>query len=306
MKITKAHLREVVREETQNLLLERQLYRMIDEEAAKLGIVLTEEMREGVMDWVRKHKRKLGAAALGAGLGLGAMDLQQRVQDVGHARSAQIQQNIEAGQSYEEKLKNLERKVKDPKIGAFGFSMPDVGGGTALQEPMELFAQLDINEVPDSPVPGAGVHDWARSFEYSAALELIADLKEAQGLIEELEAGNITPSQYEQLRAASLTYPDGPPDTEGRITPNKTEGDFVKDFEFAPVSGELGEVRGRVSGGATHYVPWDQIPEDYHDHQGASKSWYYWNLVTTLINSMEGASSDTSGISQVFYGLPLG
>jgi len=68
MKITKAHLREVVREETQNLLLERQLYRMIDEEAAKLGIVLTEELRESVMDWFDKHKQKLGATAVGLSL----------------------------------------------------------------------------------------------------------------------------------------------------------------------------------------------------------------------------------------------
>ena len=305
MKITKSHLREVVREETQNLLLERQLYRMIDEEARKLGIVLTEEMREGVMDWMRKHKRKLGAAALGAGLGLGAMDLQQRVQDVGHAHSAQIQQNIEVAQSYEEKLKNLERKVKDPNIGAFGVTTPTPGSKTVLQEPMNSFAQLDLNEVPQSATPGAGIHNWGRSFEYSAALELIEDIKEAQELIEELEAGNITPSQYEQLRATSLTYPDGPPDTEGRINPNKTQREFVKDFTFERVPGEIGTVRGRVSAGETYYVPWDQIPEDYHDHQGVSKSWYYWSLVTTLINSMEGASSDTSGISQVFYGLSL-
>ena len=65
MKITKAHLREVVREETQNLLLERQLYRMIDEEAAKLGIILTEEQRRGVMDWFNKHKQKFTAVAAG-------------------------------------------------------------------------------------------------------------------------------------------------------------------------------------------------------------------------------------------------
>ena len=69
MKITKAYLREIVREESQNLLLERQLYRMIDEEAAKLGLVLTEEQKKGVMNWLRRNKQKLAAAAAGLTLG---------------------------------------------------------------------------------------------------------------------------------------------------------------------------------------------------------------------------------------------
>ena len=111
MKITKAHLREVVREETQNLLLERQLYRMIDEEAAKLGIVLTEELRESVMGWLRKHKRKLGIAAAGMGFAGFLHNVQVRVGELDAAtedRIEQIWQDAQAGKETKEgKLKAL-------------------------------------------------------------------------------------------------------------------------------------------------------------------------------------------------------
>lgn len=105
MKITKAHLREVVREETQNLLLERQLYRMIDEEAAKLGIVLTEELREGVMDWLRKHKRKLGAA--GAGLSLAGF--------LGFVHGEVAELDAAEREAYQEMLDDLQAAKEAPE-----------------------------------------------------------------------------------------------------------------------------------------------------------------------------------------------
>ena len=64
MKLTESQLREIILEEIERIELEE----LLDEEAAKLGIVLTEELREGVMDWLRKHKRKLGTAAAGLSL----------------------------------------------------------------------------------------------------------------------------------------------------------------------------------------------------------------------------------------------
>jgi len=64
MKLTESQLREIILEEIERIELEE----LLDEEAAKLGIVLTEELRESVMDWFDKHKQKLGATVVGLSL----------------------------------------------------------------------------------------------------------------------------------------------------------------------------------------------------------------------------------------------
>jgi len=121
MKITKAHLREVVREETQNLLLERQLYRMIDEEAAKLGIVLTEEQRRGVMDWFNKQKRKLGVAAVGISLAGFLGFVHGEVANLDAAQREAYQQMLDDFQAAKEtpegKLKAMEDFLYTPTGG---------------------------------------------------------------------------------------------------------------------------------------------------------------------------------------------
>lgn len=121
MKITKAHLREVVREETQNLLLERQLYRMIDEEAAKLGIVLTEEQRRGVMDWFNKHKQKLGAATAGLTFAGFLSFVHGEVADLDAAQRETYQQMLDDFQAAKEtpegKLKAMEDFLYTPTGG---------------------------------------------------------------------------------------------------------------------------------------------------------------------------------------------
>ena len=121
MKITKAHLREVVREETQNLLLERQLYRMIDEEAAKLGIVLTEEQRESVMGWLRKHKRKLGIAAAGMGFAGFLHNVQVRVGELDAAAEDRIEQIWDDAQA--------EKETKEGKLKALSDFLYTPTGG---------------------------------------------------------------------------------------------------------------------------------------------------------------------------------
>ena len=121
MKITKAHLREVVREETQNLLLEHQLYRMIDEEAAKLGIVLTEEQRKGVMDWFNKQKRRLGAAAIGLTLAGFLSFVHGEVADLSASQQETYQQMLDDFQAAKEtpegKLKAMEDFLYTPTGG---------------------------------------------------------------------------------------------------------------------------------------------------------------------------------------------
>ena len=117
MKITKSYLREIVREETENLLLERDLYRMIDEEAAKLGIVLTEELREGVMDWLRKHKRKLGVAAAGLSLAgfLGAV--QHKVGELEAATQDRLEQIWQDAQAAKETPEGKLKAISDFLFG---------------------------------------------------------------------------------------------------------------------------------------------------------------------------------------------
>lgn len=121
MKITKSHLREVVREETQNLLLERQLYRMIDEEAAKLGIVLTEEQRRGVMDWFNKHKQKFGGVAVGLSLAGFLGFVHGEVANLDAAQREAYQQMLDDFQAAKEtpegKLKAMEDFLYTPTGG---------------------------------------------------------------------------------------------------------------------------------------------------------------------------------------------
>ena len=121
MKITKAYLREIVREESQNLLLERQLYRMIDEEAAKLGLVLTEKQKKGVMNWLRRNKQKLAAAAAGLTLGGFLMYVDHEVGELEAAtqdRVVQMWQNAQAAKETPEgKVKAIEDFLYTPTGG---------------------------------------------------------------------------------------------------------------------------------------------------------------------------------------------
>lgn len=148
MKITKAYLREVVREETQNLLLERQLYRMIDEEAAKLGIVLTEELREGVMDWLRKHKRKLGAA--GAGLSLAGF--------LGFVHGEVAELDAAEREAYQEMLDDLQAAKEAPegKLKAMEDFLYTPSGGNKWiwgeKGSQELFSNYTVDTDGDGTV----------------------------------------------------------------------------------------------------------------------------------------------------------
>ena len=149
MKITKSYLREIVREETENLLLERDLYRMIDEEAAKLGIVLTEELREGVMDWLRKHKRKLGVAAAGLSLAgfLGAV--QHKVGELEAATEDRLEQIWQDAQVAKETPEGKLKAISD-------FLFTPTGGNKWIwgeKGTTELFSSFNTDRGPIMVAP---------------------------------------------------------------------------------------------------------------------------------------------------------
>ena len=128
MKINKAHLKEVIHEETQNLLIEQQLSLMIDEECAKLGIVLTEEEKRGIMRRLGKAARgKLAPLAVGAALAAGGAGIADMQADYKDAIQSQIAQNMASAAEYsttpEAKIKNVKNQLDN--TAAWLWSMSD-------------------------------------------------------------------------------------------------------------------------------------------------------------------------------------
>ena len=135
MKVTRAYLKEVVAQETQILLTEQHLYRMIDEEARKLGIVLTEEQKKGILQRLGKKARQYGAAAaLGMGVAAGGAALHGAQSDYEQGVRDQISQNVAAAEeyksSYEGKLAPLQKQLDN--TAGFLWTMSDDPGDTTM------------------------------------------------------------------------------------------------------------------------------------------------------------------------------
>jgi len=117
MKLTESQLREIILEEIERIELEE----LLDEEAAKLGIVLTEELRESVMDWFDKHKQKLGATVVGLSLAGFLGFVRGEVAELDAAQRETYQQMLDDFQAAKEtpegRLKAMEEFLYTPTGG---------------------------------------------------------------------------------------------------------------------------------------------------------------------------------------------
>ena len=225
MKITKSYLREIVREETENLLLERDLYRMIDEEAAKLGIVLTEELREGVMDWLRKHKRKLGVAAAGLSLAGFLAAVQHEVGELEAATEDRIEQIWQDAQAAKETPEGKLKAISD-------FLFTPTGGNKWIwgeKGTTELFSSFNTDRGPIMVAPP----------EFSVLFQVYQDFESGQGA--RLSPGDAAPPAGDVVGSAD--YAD--------TAKEKVSADQVQSL---PVRGLAGAV----------FVPMDNLDPTMH------------------------------------------
>lgn len=97
MKITESKLRQIILEEIRMVELEEFLIT----EAAKLGIVLTEEQKKSIMQRLKKKAGQYGAGlALGSALAVGGAGLHGLQSDYQQGVRDQISQNVAAAEEY--------------------------------------------------------------------------------------------------------------------------------------------------------------------------------------------------------------
>jgi hypothetical protein len=124
MKITESQLRQIILEEIEMVELEE----LLITEAAKLGIVLTEEQKKGLLQRIKqKAARVAGPLAVGAALAGGGAALHGVQSDYEQGVRDQISQNMAAAEeynsSYEGKLAPLQKQLDN--TAAFLWTMSD-------------------------------------------------------------------------------------------------------------------------------------------------------------------------------------
>lgn len=104
--------KRMILEETQNLLLERRLYSLIEQEAAKLGISLTEEQKKSLLQKLKKGAKRYAAPlAMGAAIAGGSVALHGLQSDYDSGIRAQASQNVAAAEEYEASFEGVSSTI---------------------------------------------------------------------------------------------------------------------------------------------------------------------------------------------------
>lgn len=131
MKITESQLRQIILEEIEMVELEE----LLITEAAKLGIVLTEEQKKGLLQRIKQKAARVAAPlAVGAALAGGGAALHGAQQDYSQGVRDQVSQNIAAAEeynsSYEGKVAALQKQLDN--TAGFIWSMSDDPGDVTM------------------------------------------------------------------------------------------------------------------------------------------------------------------------------
>jgi hypothetical protein len=131
MKITESQLRQIILEEIEMVELEE----LLITEAAKLGIVLTEEQKKGLLQRIKQKAARVAAPlAVGAALAGGGGALHGAQQDYSQGVRDQVSQNIAAAEeynsSYEGKVAALQKQLDN--TAGFIWSMSDDPGDVTM------------------------------------------------------------------------------------------------------------------------------------------------------------------------------
>jgi|7_EtaG_2_1085326.scaffolds.fasta_scaffold05722_10 hypothetical protein len=109
----KKNIETIILEETQNLLLERRLYSLIEQEAAKLGVSLTEEQKKSILQRLKKSAKKYaGPLAMGAAIAGGSAALHGLQSDYESDLRAQASQNAAAAEEYQDSFEGVAKTLK--------------------------------------------------------------------------------------------------------------------------------------------------------------------------------------------------
>jgi len=234
MKITESQLRQIILEEIEMVELEE----LLITEAAKLGIVLTEEQKKGLLQRIKQKAARVAAPlAVGAALAGGGAALHGAQQDYSQGVRDQVSQNIAAAEeynsSYEGKVAALQKQL---------YNSSYEGKVAALQKQLDNTAGFiwsmsdDPGDVTMLPLTdsGAGIlpPDW------SVMKKVYDDFVADAGPI-------VTPDQVVQASG----------------DPEHSRTNFLQDFEDTEYEGWGGDPRTGVNG--TVYIDFDDLAEDY-------------------------------------------
>jgi len=109
----KKNIETIILEETQNLLLERRLYSLIEQEAAKLGVSLTEEQKKSILQRLKKSAKKYaGPLAMGAAIAGGTALTINSQSDYESGLRANASQNTAAAEEYRDSFEGVAKALK--------------------------------------------------------------------------------------------------------------------------------------------------------------------------------------------------
>ena len=256
------NIETIILEETRNLLLERQLYTLIEQEAAKLGVSLTEEQKKSILQRLKKSaKRYAGPLAIGAALAGTSAGIHGIQSDFKSGLRTQAAQNVAAAQKFAVSPQEIERDLRKQLGNEYAWTWTTTGDKDDETAFPGVQRQSDGSY---APYGGTGGVDMARVVkkgesvqavyppEWSVMYQVFMDFKSGAG---------------PQIMPEDVVSPTGQTDvTEFFDSEVWQQGDLKNNRHGYPYQG-------------AKFVSFDSLPDNYQlPLSGKSKSEYYVQL----------------------------
>lgn len=258
----KKNIETIILEETRNLLLERQLYTLIEQEAAKLGVSLTEEQKKSILQRLKKSAKRYAAPlAMGATLAGGIAGIHGLQSDYESGLRTQAAQNIAAAQELAASPQEIERNLRKQLGNEYAWTWSTTGDKNDKTPFPGVQRQSDGSY---APVGGTGGVDWGTVMLKGDSVQAVypPDWSVLQQVFMDFKSG-----AGPQIMPEDVVSPTGQTDvTEFFDSEVWQQGDIKSTSHGAPYQG-------------SKFISFDSLPDNYQlPLSGKSKSEYYVQL----------------------------
>jgi hypothetical protein len=258
----KKNIETIILEETRNLLLERQLYTLIEQEAAKLGASLTEEQKKSILQRLKKSaKRYAGPLAMGAALAGGSAGIHGLQSDFESGLRTQAAQNVAAAQELAASPQEIERNLRKQLGNEYAWTWNTTGDKDDKTAFPGVQRQSDRSY---APYGGTGGIDMARVVKKGESVQAVY------------------PPDWSVMQQVFMDFKSGagPQIMPEDVVPSTGQTDITEFFDSEVwQQGDLKSTGHGAPYRGAKFVSFDSLPDSYQlPLSGKSKSEYYVQL----------------------------